>query len=87
VLYEQNIFADAHDCRGLRRRRSFIGAWIEEAFREAASLNKRSWRYIERILERWSTEGKGSGEPGRDTKKKGAPGRYLKGKYGYLVRR
>ncbi|MFQ5860035.1 MAG: DnaD domain-containing protein [Dehalococcoidia bacterium] len=40
--------------------------WVAEAFQEAVSRNKRSWRYIARILERWATEGRGShGEPGR----------------------
>ncbi len=37
-------------------------AWIEEAFREAVTGNKRSWRYIEAILKRWKTEGKDDGE-------------------------
>ena len=45
--------------------------WIEDAFREAVSLNKRSWRYISRILERWEREGRGDGEPGRHPKKAG----------------
>ena len=40
--------------------------WIEAAFQEAVDLNKRSWRYISRILERWEREGRGHGEPGRD---------------------
>jgi DNA replication protein len=89
VLYEQNIGVltpmIAEELK--EAEKLYPAAWIEEAFREAASLNKRSWRYIERILERWSTEGRGSGEPGRDNKKKGSPGRYFKGKYGSLVRR
>ncbi|MDM8001099.1 MAG: DnaD domain protein [Dehalococcoidia bacterium] len=89
VLYEQNIGVltpmIAEELK--EAERLYPAPWIEEAFREAASLNKRSWRYIQRILERWSTEGKGSGESGRDTKKKGSPGRYFKGKYGHLVRR
>ena len=46
-------------------------AWIEDAFREAVELNKRSWRYVERILERWAQEGRGDGEPGRYLKKAG----------------
>lgn len=89
VLYEQNIgILTPMVAEELKEaEKLYPASWIEEAFREAASLNKRSWRYIERILERWSTEGKGSGEPGRDTKKKGSPGRYFKGKYGHLVRR
>ena len=40
-------------------------SWIEDAFREAVAQNKRSWRYIARILERWEREGKDDGEPGR----------------------
>jgi DNA replication protein len=89
VLYEQNIgLLTPMIAEELREaEKLYPAAWIEEAFREASSLNKRSWRYIERILERWSTEGRGSGEPGRDTKKKGNASRYLKGKYGHLVRR
>ena len=43
--------------------------WIQEAFKESVSLNRRSWRYIARILERWDTEGKDHGEPGRHPKK------------------
>ena len=43
--------------------------WIEDAFREAVRQNKRSWRYIARILERWEREGRRDGEPGRHTEK------------------
>lgn len=32
--------------------------WIEEAFREAARLNHRSWKYVRAILERWAEEGR-----------------------------
>jgi DNA replication protein len=60
--------------------------WIRDAINEAISLNKRSWRYIERILERWSAEGKGDGTYRGDSKKTG-PDKYIKGKYGHMVRR
>ena len=60
--------------------------WIEEAFKEAVTLNKRSWKYIARILERWASEGKDSGEYKRDIKKDD-PDKYIKGKYGHMVRR
>ena len=46
-------------------------SWIEEAFREAVSLNKRSWRYIARILERWQQEGRSDGGPFRYPKEAG----------------
>jgi DNA replication protein len=34
--------------------------WIEDAFAEAVSYNKRNWRYIRAILEKWATEGRGT---------------------------
>jgi DNA replication protein len=40
--------------------------WVEDAFREAAELNVRSWRYIERILLRWAEEGRAYETAGRD---------------------
>ena len=48
---------------------SYPWPWIEEAFKLAVELNRRNWRYISRILERWATEGKDSGEFGRHTAK------------------
>ncbi|HAL47899.1 MAG TPA: DNA replication protein DnaD, partial [Dehalococcoidia bacterium] len=35
----------------------------------AVRQNKRSWRYIASILERWEREGRGDGKSGRYTKK------------------
>jgi len=60
--------------------------WIEAAFKEAASLNKRNWRYILRILERWSIEGKGDGKFRGDTEKKTDREKYIRGKYGHMVK-
>ena len=34
--------------------------WINEAFKEAAAMNKRNWKYVKAILVRWMTEGKQS---------------------------
>ncbi len=39
--------------------------WIEEAMRLAVEGNKRHWRYVRAILERWRREGRGSEKPGR----------------------
>jgi DnaD/phage-associated family protein len=61
--------------------------WIQSAFKEAVSMNKRSWKYISRILERWKTEGKNNGEIGRYSKKEADPAKYVRGKYGHMVKR
>jgi len=39
--------------------------WIEEAMRLAVEGNKRNWRYIMAILERWQQEGRGRETRGR----------------------
>ena len=44
-------------------------SWIEEAFKLAVEGNRRSWKYVARILQRWEAEGKDSGEPGRHSSK------------------
>ena len=59
--------------------------WIREAVKEAVDLNKRSWRYIERILENWSAEGRGDGTNRGDSKT--GPNKFSKQKYGDIVRR
>ncbi|MDO8690892.1 MAG: DnaD domain protein [Dehalococcoidia bacterium] len=57
---------------------------MEDAFREAVNLNRRNWRYIARILERWAREGRDGKDRG-DTGKDIQPAKYLKGKYARLV--
>jgi DnaD/phage-associated family protein len=67
-LYEENIGPItplmAEELREAERLYPF--EWIEEALREAAVLNKRSWRYAARILERWAMEGRQGEKAGRD---------------------
>lgn len=41
--------------------------WVVDAFREAAERNARSWRYIERILQSWASEGHGHEAAPRNT--------------------
>jgi len=88
ALYEQNIgIITPLIAEELKEaEKLYPPQWIEEAFKEAVTLNKRSWRYIARILERWASEGKDSGEYKRDIKKDD-PDKYIKGKYGHMVRR
>jgi DNA replication protein len=37
---------------------SYPSVWIVDAFKEAVSNNRRSWRYIQRVLENWSVRGR-----------------------------
>lgn len=38
---------------------TFPAEWLTEAFELAAQADKRSWRYVQAILQRWASEGKG----------------------------
>ena len=60
VLYEQNVgpLTPLLSEELMEAEDSYPAQWIEDAFREAVELNKRSWRYVQRILERWAAEGK-----------------------------
>ncbi len=64
VLYEQNIGMltpmIADELRDAERH--YPVEWIADAFREAVKANKRSWRYVLRILERWRVEGRGGSQ-------------------------
>jgi len=87
-LYEQNIgmlrpliSEQLKEAEGL-----YPADWIESAFKEAVALNKRSWKYILRILERWAIEGKDDGQSGRDTEKERDREKYIRGKYGHMVK-
>ncbi|UCG10664.1 MAG: DnaD domain protein [Dehalococcoidia bacterium] len=89
TLYEQNIgMLTPMIAEELREaEKDYPLDWVRDAIREAVALNKRSWRYIATILERWSAEGKSNGTyRGHPAPKKG-PDKYIKGKYGHMVRR
>jgi len=88
-LYEQNIgILTPLIAEELQEAEKHYPAdWIESAFKEAVLQQKRNWKYIARILERWSVEGKDNGKLGRNIKKENDPDRYIKGKYGHMVQR
>jgi DnaD/phage-associated family protein len=88
-MYEQNIgMLTPMIAEELRQAEKLYPAdWINDAIREAVSLNKRNWRYITRILERWSSEGRDGGAHRRDTSKQTGPEKYIKQKYGHMVKR
>jgi DnaD/phage-associated family protein len=81
TLYEENIGGItpliADDLREAEER--FPAPWIEDAIREAAELNKRSWRYVRTILRRWETEGRDE-EHRRDPEADWLARRYRAGK-------
>ena len=89
TLYEQNIgMLTPMIAEELREAEKLYPLnWIKDAIKEAVALNKRSWRYIAAILERWSAEGKSNGTYRRDSTKKEGPDKYIKGKYGHMVGR
>jgi len=88
TLYEQNIgLLTPMIAEELREaEKLYPESWIRDAIKEAVSLNKRNIRYIMRILENWSTEGRSNGTYKRDFKKTD-PDKYIKGKYGHMVKR
>lgn len=63
VLYEQNIGLltpmIANELRDAEKH--YPAEWIADAFREAVAMNKRNWKYVRAILERWRTQGKDAG--------------------------
>lgn len=89
TLYEQNIglvtpiIAD----RLVEAVERYPESWIEEAISEAVSYNRRSWRYVQRILENWATEGRTNETdrrtPARDLNRE----KHLRGKYAHLFQR
>jgi len=88
TLYEQNIgmltpmiAEELGDAEKL-----YPEAWIKDAIKEAVNQNIRKKSYILAILERWAAEGRGNGTYRRDSKKTD-PDKYIKGKYGHIVRR
>ncbi len=88
TLYEQNIgMLTPMIAEELREaEKLYPEAWIRDAIKEAVNQGIHKWSYISAILERWSTEGRGNGTYQRDFKKTD-PDKYVKGKYGHMVRR
>ncbi len=89
TLYEQNIgmLTPRIAEELVEAEKLYPPTWIKDAIDEAAFLNKRNWRYISRILEHWATEGRGNGTYRKHPEQKEDPDKYIKGKYGHMVRR
>lgn len=86
-LYEEHIgtITPMIGDRLVEAEETYPPEWIEDAFREAAELNIRNWRYIERILRTWAEEGRPNETAGRDSFED-QKRRYLGGTLGHIVR-
>jgi len=76
-LYEQNIglltpIIAEQLVRSLER---YPREWIEDAIGEAVAYNRRNWRYIQRILQQWATNGRGDERRESDTRNEAHRGR------------
>ncbi len=87
ALYEQNIgpltpLITEQLAEAVER---FPVGWVEAAIVEAVHYGRRNWRYIQRILERWATEGRDHEAHPRDQRARRLdPDKYLRGKYAPL---
>ncbi len=72
-LYENNIgMINPIIAEELRlAEETYPEQWIRDAFREAVTRNKRSWRYIAVILDRWDRDGRDDGRSVRSPEKAG----------------
>lgn len=67
----------------------FPPEWIIDAIKEAVKNNVRKWVYIEGILKSWAENGRRGKIEGRksdDDPSKDDPDKYIKGRYGHMVR-
>ncbi len=87
TLYEQNVGMltpmIAEELRDAEKL--YPEAWIRDAIKEAVNQGKRKWNYISAILESWLAEGKSDGTYRRYSKT--SPDKYIKQKYGHMVKR
>ncbi len=60
-LYEQNIalLTPLIAEQLVRAMETYPREWIEDAIAEAVSYNRRSWRYVQRVLQTWAAQGRG----------------------------
>ena len=64
----------------------FTAAWVHDAILEGVSRKRKDWRYIVGILKNWERYGKDQPEKTRGSKGID-PDKYIRGKYGHMVKR
>jgi len=63
----------------------FTAPWVIDAIREGVKRKRKDWRYITGILKNWKRYGKDADFP--KGPRRIDPDKYIKGKYGHMVRR
>ena len=84
ALYEQNIgvLTPMLAAELKEAQETYPAAWLEDAIREAVRSNKRAWRYIAAVLDRWAREGRGYAVPAHNND----PGRYISGELSDFIK-
>lgn len=84
-VYRQNIGELSQDMenRLVLAVKRFTATWVIDAIREGVKYNKKTWVYIAGILRNWEMSGKNT----KQTRKSNDPDKYIKGKYGHMVKR
>ncbi len=83
ALYEQNIgvLTPLLAVEIKEAQELYPASWFEGAIREAVRSNKRSWRYVRAVLERWAREGRGGALPQHDDQSK-----YISGELSKIIK-
>jgi len=78
-LYEENIGPITPLMADILKadEADYPSEWIEEAVRIAVARNARHWKFVQAILNRWQTEGRGNEQNRRDNSQ--SPEDYRKG--------
>jgi DnaD/phage-associated family protein len=84
ALYEQNIglLTPMLAAELKEAQATYPASWLVDAIREAVRSNKRSWRYIAAVLDRWARDGRGHLVPTHTED----PGRYISGELSDIIK-
>lgn len=87
LLYEQNVGLLTPIVAELIREAvaAYPETWIRDAISVSVQSNKRSWRYIQHVLDRWAREGKDDGATGPFSQRSDGAVRGRKGGYERFV--
>ncbi len=87
LIYEQNVGLLTPIVAELIREAvaAYPETWIRDAIAVSVQSNRRNWRYIQRVLDRWAREGKDDGATGPISQRSGGPVRGRKGSYERFV--